>query len=36
MPEMLEGALRSLYRSYEQNYARYEATWPRSASRRRC
>jgi type III restriction enzyme len=25
MPEMLEGALRSLYRSYERNYARYEA-----------
>ncbi len=25
MPEVLEGALRSLYRSYEQNYARYEA-----------
>jgi type III restriction enzyme len=24
MPEVLEGALRSLYRSYEQNYARYE------------
>ena len=27
MPETLEGALRSLYRSYEENYARYEATW---------
>ncbi len=26
MPETLEGALRSLYRSYEQNYRRYEAT----------
>ncbi|MGH3401214.1 MAG: BPTD_3080 family restriction endonuclease [Streptosporangiaceae bacterium] len=26
MPEVLEGALRSLYRSYEQNYARYEAS----------
>jgi type III restriction enzyme len=25
MPEVLEGALRSLYRSYEQNYARYDA-----------
>jgi type III restriction enzyme len=25
MPEVLEGALRSLYRSYEQNYGRYEA-----------
>ncbi len=25
MPEVLEGALRSLYRSYEQNYARYQA-----------
>ena len=25
MPETLEGALRSLYRSYEQNHARYEA-----------
>ncbi len=24
MPEVLEGALRSLYRSYEQNYSRYE------------
>jgi len=26
MPEVLEGALRSLYRSYEQNYAHYEMT----------
>ena len=26
MPEVLEGALRSLYRSYEQNYAHYEST----------
>jgi len=26
MPEVLEGALRSLYRSYQQNYARYEAS----------
>jgi type III restriction enzyme len=26
MPETLEGALRSLYRSYEQNYLRYETT----------
>lgn len=26
MPETLEGALRSLYRSYEQNYAQYEGT----------
>ena len=26
MPETLEGAVRSLYRSYEQSYARYEAT----------
>src|SRR6266567_2875056 len=26
MPEVLEGALRSLYRSYEQNYAQYEAS----------
>lgn len=26
MPETLEGALRSLYRSYEQNHARYEDT----------
>ena len=25
-PEALEGALRSLYRSYEQNYGRYEAS----------
>jgi type III restriction enzyme len=26
IPEALEGALRSLYRSYEQNYSRYEST----------
>ena len=26
MPEVLEGALRSLYRSYQQNYARYQAS----------
>jgi type III restriction enzyme len=26
MPEVLEGALRSLYRSYQQNFARYEAS----------
>lgn len=26
MPEVLEGALRSLYRSYQQNYARYESS----------
>ncbi len=37
MPETLEGALRSLYRSYEHNHARYEAdSRGSSASRRRC